>query len=197
MKAKKTDAWSLYHTMFKNGDEVVLVLEDDEFTWGKIVRAEKEKIVLKSLTDKEEKIHWDDVRFMAHDGFPVKQLFGADGSHLIEQLDTTNTQKAIRQAFSAKTCPRCDKPAVSLDAWNNCPKCVERGYSSPAFRGVSTRTVLGHPYEITAKSGLLMNPGKIWTPNNYKYEEVLLLQSRDGARGMLWDLSTCYHFELS
>lgn len=201
LKSQKTDAWSLYHAMFKNGEEVVLVLENDEFTWGKIVKTTADYLTLKSLTDKEEKIHWDDVRFMAHDGFPVRQIFGADGSHLIEQVDTKDIQKAIRQIFSAKPYSHCDKPAISLDSFKHCPKCVKEGFSSDAYlalkrcREQSAGITIGHPYELRAAKGLLVNSGKIWTPTNYEYEETLLLESKDGARAMLWDLSTCYHFE--
>ena len=94
------DAWDLYHSMFKEGDEVVIVTEEeDHFEWGKI-KTEKDGCRLTRPGQKSKYFDWDNIRFLAHDGFPVKKLMGADGSKTIEKIDTTKTQEAIREALS-------------------------------------------------------------------------------------------------
>jgi len=222
MKVSKTDAWSLYHAMFKDGDEVIVVSEYDELSWGKILRVTDEHLVLVRPGRHEQKINWDDIRFMAHDGFPAHRLFGADGSQLIEQLDTADVQKAIRESLKAERCNHCGlvlptkqmgevvykgysrrgRRKPELDAVKvECLKCRKRKPNKDddyeAWQISQTDPfliIVGDPFRIEATEGLLLHPGNKWTPGDQMYEETLLVRSKDGANGMLWGLDTCYYF---
>lgn len=85
MKYSK-DSWQLFHEMFKDGEDIVVVDEYDHFYWGKI-RLHKTNpdlgFYLKRTNGKEKCFRWLDIRFMAQDGFPIRKLKGADGSESI------------------------------------------------------------------------------------------------------------------
>lgn len=83
----KITAWQLFNRNFKVGDEVIVVDDDDRVRCGK----------LKSITERGcylvhgnryTYVYWSDTRFMAHDGFPVRKLMGADGHTTIESEPT-------------------------------------------------------------------------------------------------------------
>ena len=168
---KKPDAWDLYRAMFKDGDEVIVIDDFDDITWGRIY-AHEDCAELKNPNKKNEKICWDDIRFIAHDGFPAKILSGADGSKTIENIDTKNIQKAIRELYV---------DAIKIEK-------IEESRSS--FR-------VGDPFDIENVRATLMNPGNTYNEdlNNWQYEEVLLFSHPNGSSGMLWDLSTIFMFE--
>jgi len=217
---KQIDAWTLWDSMFKEGDNIILITDDDEFKWGKIKRATEGSLDLKTGQRPVEVIDWDDIRFMAHDGFPVKKLMGADGSQLIEQLDTTNTQKTIRQALEAKRCPRCRKFVLvdslrpvkykAYSRWSRtrkprwdrehieCKKCRSRkgNPDGDIFERNPFTLVVGDPFLIENVDAILMNAGNLWKPGfeSWMYEETFVLQAKDGAQGLLWGLPTCYYF---
>ena len=113
MKKNKPDAWDLFHSMFEDGEEVVIITDEEEFFYGFLKTTDIHCVLEKSNKNPIE-IEWDEVRFISHDGFPVKKLRGADGSALITYLDTTDTQKAIREALEIKfgVCDLCSKKAI-------------------------------------------------------------------------------------
>lgn len=216
---KQVDAWTLWDSMFKENDNIVLITDDDEFKWGKIKSADSDFLHLRTPVGRIEVIKWDDIRFVAHDGFPVKKLLGADGSQLIEKLDTKNTQKAIRQALDTIRCPHCGEftlqsslVTVRYKAYGRrwytrkkefdedrieCKKCSKRK-GDPDGATIFERNpftfVCGDPFLIENVDAILMNSGNLWTPEGWFYEETIVLQSKDGAQGLLWGLPTCYYF---
>jgi len=117
---EECSTWDLYYSMFKDGDEVIIITEDDDYLWGSVTAINAGAIL--SRPNKEDKlVPWEDIRFMSHDGFPVKKLMGADGSNLIELLDTTDTQEAIRQALAYKKI--CKINACNNEAISNSDEC--------------------------------------------------------------------------
>lgn len=92
------DAWELYDSCFSDGQNVVIVTDFDTFEWGTL-RTLPLGCWLARRERKDLFFWWDDIRFMAHDGFPVERLMGADGSKLIEKLDPVNSARAIRDAL--------------------------------------------------------------------------------------------------
>ncbi len=68
------DAWTLFKKVFKKGDEVLLVLEDDKFVFGKLVDWDDGSCLIKKTSGKSRWLPWEEIRFMSHDGFPVKLL---------------------------------------------------------------------------------------------------------------------------
>jgi len=81
-KQNKVDAWTLFHSLFKKGDEVWLITDEDDFIFGKLLDFCDEACKLRFL-GKVVHFRWDCIRFMSHDGFPVRSLHGADGSRSI------------------------------------------------------------------------------------------------------------------
>lgn len=172
------DAWTLYRMMFQEGDEVVVVNTDGNLYWGE-AHSSMNHLTLKRSGQKAIKLDWDDVRFMAHDGFPASKLLGADGSDTIEDIDTADLQKSVRSTLQQIT------------------KIEQFGKVKPTpIRHVR----FGDPFVIENVSGYIANTGPEnvfeWGKNhNWIYEETVLLQAKDGARGMLWHLPSCYFFE--
>ncbi len=180
---KQVDAWTLYWSMFNDGDEVYLITENDEVFWGKVY-AHDTHCILKRPSRLSLQFNWAEVRFMSHDGFPVKKLMGADGSWLIERIDTTDTQAAIRTALTytdlAHVIPRIKLPRAKV-----------RTYLAPAHRRQSY--CFGDPFFIEDCTSKLFNPGVTFAIDGH-FEETLVLQHKGGAGGLLWDLKHIYYF---
>jgi hypothetical protein len=207
MTKEAIDICELYDSMFKDGEEVVIVTDEEEYFWG-ILETTSTHCILKKPGRKIIEIDWNDVRFMSHDGFPIKKLRGADGSALIEHLDTSNTQKAIRKALEAKfgRCDSCDNLAMLTEV--ECrvydkrfgERREDRDFTNleceSCSKGKKSRrheVVFGDPFLVENVSSYLINPGIPWCLNNWRYEETILMRSKDGANAMLWDIDTIYH----
>lgn len=95
----KPTAWQLFEQHFSVGQEVIAIFEDDTYVWGKLVGVDIQGCILQKVTTGKSKFFpWCTIRFMCHDGFPVRKMFGADGSESIEL--TTGAAAAIRLTFS-------------------------------------------------------------------------------------------------
>lgn len=85
----KLTAWDLFNRNFKDGDEVVVIDEDDRVGWGRLQMIDVNGFMLVRRSPlgstQAKRFWWEDIRFMSHDGFPVRQLMGADGSRTIEK----------------------------------------------------------------------------------------------------------------
>lgn len=161
------DAWELYNSCFSDGQNVVIVTDFDTFEWGTL-RTTPLGCWLARVSRKDRFFKWDDIRFMAHDGFPVMKLMGADGSRLIEKLDTTYSIGAIRAALIEMP------PAAHV------------------------RVKFGDPYVIEDVRAELFNAGNtgpdFWDELD---EEVVSLRAGDGAVGLLWNLETVFSAEIA
>lgn len=205
------DAWKLWRSMFKDGDEVVAITDDDRVVAGKI-KAKPMTCTIKRIGFKAVEIDWDDIRFIAHDGFPVKKLLGADGSATIEALNTRDKRKAIRKMLTYNFCKGCGKfklpeefpPYDKERVRRYCGVCRDLVLGNITPRetplGHTNSMVFGDPFIIEGVSARLLNPGNVYLGRGegYKgwaFEEVLVLRSKDGAAGLLYDLHTIYHFE--
>lgn len=158
--------WDLFFECFKVGDDVIVVFDNDKFYYAKIVLHEGEEknisfSLCNTVTSRMKRFNWEDVTFISHDGFPVKQMIGADGSQLIEEVDTKHIQLSLRERLARTFCD----------------------------------IVFADPYLIENVSGKLYNPGncgeRFWGNN---FEECLMLEAKDGAKGQLFDLPHIYHF---
>lgn len=198
-------AWELYHAMFKDGEDIVLIDEDDVVWQGRIVRVDDSTITIKTPIGKEKAYKWLSVRFMSHDGFPVKKLFGADGSRLIEKLDTGDVQKLLRDTLTPVMCVDCDRLLKNPTNY----RCGERyvresrelyplhqcGYCQAR----ESRYRFGDPFDITepVESVLLFagNDGEeYWDEDG---QEVLVMRARDGAMAQLYEIKTVYFAEVA
>ena len=83
----KTTAWQLFNRNFKDGDAVIVIDDDDRVGWGTLRSITEHGFTLVRVSlsrTRRKRFQWDGIRFMSHDGFPVRRLFGADGSYAIE-----------------------------------------------------------------------------------------------------------------
>lgn len=95
-------AWEIWRENFKINDKIVLVDENENLVGGILSDESEDGCWVKDFLKKEEFFYrWEDIKFIAHDGFPVKKLLGADGSRSIEKIDTSAIQEAIRESFSS------------------------------------------------------------------------------------------------
>jgi hypothetical protein len=164
-----TDGWALWRKCFKDGHDVIAIDVDDEFHWGKLrTLAERDGIELIRPGRRANFIAFNDIRFVSHDGFPVQELMGADGSETITKLTSAGVKDAIREAIDLTSEP------------------------SPRRYGF----IGGDPFTVYASQVELLNAGNSG-PRFYNAvnEEVLKCQAAGGAIGLLWDLDTVFHFE--
>lgn len=197
--------WELFNMSFKPDEEVVVVDDDDRFWWGKLGGITDLGFTLRHGRNKVAELTWEKLRFMAHDGFPVSKIMGADGSATIEKHYSPGSgpQVAIRKAL-VEYCdgvqPRCK--ACETEDWLREP-------DKPV------RARFGDPFDVEAAGSRIYHAGnsglsywsRFWNEVAGYYsekhckkgvadEEVLVLTSGDGARAHLWDLSTIYAFEV-
>lgn len=206
MKEKPT-AWELFWSLFKEGDEVICIDDEDVFHWGRLKTYSEDNFLL-CRPYRQEALHWEDIRFMCHDGFPVRKLTGADGSKLIEDAATDDIVTLIRQGLSLE-----NKREATIEA--TCCRCgLTKTMRSRNYYGIhyddnhnatkrylcddcpSSNYVAGDPFYIEGVNAVLLNAGndgrEFWNEDG---EEVLVLRAKDGARGLLYDLNTIYHID--
>lgn len=171
--AELTDNWTLLCNMFKERDEVVLVLEDDTFAWGAL-HTLSDGVELCRQSRRTKFYPWEQIRFMAHDGFPVRKVTGPPSDHIIEDIDTTEVQQAVRGL---------------LDAAKPKPKPRTGGWRRASGIGIG----FGDPFVIEGVSATLCNPGRLFTPGE-ECEETIVMRSPEGAGGLLWDIPTIHAF---
>ena len=185
-------AWDLFNAYFALGDDVVLIDEDDACYFGKLDAVDEEGCWLTRPQGTRRRVNWINVRFMAHDGFPVKKLVGADGSRFIEQIDTTDTVEAIRSVLSYALCVDCSKLVAHETA--------HRAFLGTCFRcdecEKKAHVYFGDPFEVEPVRSVLFNAGNSgpdWWDE--PYEECLVMRAPDGAMAELFQIETVYHFE--
>jgi len=162
-------AWDLYYRVFNDNDDVYVITDSDEAYWGK-AHATQTGLLLSHPNVVDRFLDWDDITFMAHDGFPVRKLMGADGSKAIEKTNTNTIEAGIRKLLT-KNPSITDGPRVK-------------------------QAVFGDPFLVENVEATLMNtyyPGNhIWEP---EHEELIILKAPDGAVGLLYELNRIYHFD--
>jgi len=146
------DAWKLFKKLYKQNDYVLVIDEFDKRFFGKM-KYDDEGLHLTKIDGIRKYLYWDQIRFMCHDGFPVKKLLGADGSDTIELESPVDLNKLITY-LSAK------------------------------------RLVFSDPYMIENVTSKY-----IQTYDGNFTEDILLLKSKDGAVGLLYDLNRIYYHE--
>lgn len=220
------DVWTLFHKHFKKGHDVCLIDDNDFVTIGKLVAFNDDGCWIQEGRNTAPWFYWWwDIRFMSHDGFPVKKLLGADGSSSIEQsVDTVNILHELRTSFEPHgrrkgrrkpidgvQCERCERtvPRGTLEPvqyynkisnYPKTPKEVLRECQVCRSDGHDTvrrfGCVMGDPFLVEGVSATMHNPGNSG-PRFWDtyFEESLELVAPDGAAAILSDLGTVYYFE--
>lgn len=181
------DAWKLYWNTFQEGDEVVLIDEDDMAHTGKLETRE-DFCVLHVPGKKPKPYEWNKIGFMFHKGLPVRKVMGAAGGKLVKQLDTGNVEAAVRQALTHDLCSKCEK--LVPEGPDNY---YRGGYIHPKCR----QLVVRDPFLIEDVRIQLLNPGNTG-PRHWcgDYEEVAILTASDGAKGLLYDLDSFLYADI-
>lgn len=164
--ATEINAWTTLFDLFKSGEEVFVIDEDDEFYYGKF----KQDTDCCKVGSKE--LDWEKIVFISHDGFPVRWLKTGVPSDFFLRQNTIKIQKRIRQLKSD---------------WVKSTK-VEKA-------PVATRRIFswGDPYEIEK---VIVTPFNIGGPmSDAPNAEFLRLDAIDGAVGLFYDIPSIWAFE--
>jgi len=191
---KPIDGWTIFNKMFKPGDDLILIDEDDNFFGGKLIMAVEAGLILKIGIQKEKLYDWDDIRFISHDGFPVKKLMPSGSDRYIQQAFSSEIPELIRNILTKESCRHC-KEIMERDVL----KKHERRCSERPEPIAGTRSYYGGcPWRIEDVFSQIVNVGNCSDYFQYidqTFLETAVLQSLDGANGLLWDLGSIYHFE--
>lgn len=167
----KRDSWEVFTECFKKGDPVFVVTNEDKVYWGTLGELDK-RSPSTQLTRPGGIVHhipWLNIRWMSHDGFPVRKLFGADGSASIDKdILAGNNQKVVEDIRDALP-------------------------SSRHLKGLQ----FGDPFEVeNVVESRLYNPGN-YGPQHWcqPTEESLVLVASDGAQSILYDIPSVFVVE--
>ena len=163
------DVWKLFNEEFKNGDHVIVIHDDTTSGSGSLISGrltiESERCLVGSKS-----LDWNDVIFIAHDGFPCR-TFKINMSD--EQLNDIENQDMIilmRKLLTKKP----EKEIITK---------VEREIkfiTSPSHYGCRG----GCPFVFEDVQMQIINPfsGLRW------HEETLVMKAKDSAIGIMWDI---------
>lgn len=171
-------AWHVFRSEFKDGEHVVLEDYDGNFQYGKLAHATDDGILLVRPNGRSLFVHWEDIVFMAHDGFPVAEIMGMSYHEAVERAGQTPT-KVIREKLKSLVSPRKPPP----------PK--EPRHPYPLSFGGGCPFVFGPCYVED-----LLHPGnngpRFWGEDT---EETLVLRAVDGAVCHSYDMSHLFLFD--
>lgn len=197
IKSKKMNSWTLFNRMFKLGHEVILITDEDKFDWGAIAEITDDGITLKRTWKKGKERKWENVTFISHDGFPVRKLPPSPSDAHVEKLlsdpKIKDLKGAIRKALAFNTCAECGvvmKDTSTGGFGIDCTGCEAKRKKRQSFTG-------GHPWQIEGVTSDIFNIGNecdyYWS--NHPLEETIVMKSKDGLGGQLWDLPAIFEFE--
>jgi hypothetical protein len=176
---KKANAWELFCELFGEGDEVIVITDEDVFIWGDLMSYDEEGCELRSMKGTK-KYKWDCIRFMGHDGFPVRALTGAS-----EELPILKDECFLRSILGYPSFTNVRFIQRDPGNWLS-----NRGGN---YRSGGGSVTFGDPFLIENTEMKLMNLGNRgeWFEDD-DFEEVIVCKAKDGARALLYDLETAY-----
>lgn len=192
----KKSSWDLFNDMFKVGDEVIIITDDDRYEWGVLQAILDDGAVIKRPEKKAIYWEWEKVCFMCHDGFPVRKLQPSSSDLYVEKLlegeESKTLQVVVRKALMSRRCSECSKPVecssvIPMNEGEPCMECRPRR----SFTG-------GHPWQIEGVHCELYNPGNYTFPfwSNAEFEETIVMKDpKTGLIGQLWDLPSIFEVE--
>lgn len=92
------DAFKLFEQDFQDGDEVIIVNDNNLLDWGTLSYDET-GFTLSSRIRATHHYDWHQCVFMAKDGFPIRKIFGT----FPKGIDITNKQEVIREALTLES----------------------------------------------------------------------------------------------
>lgn len=211
------DTWKLWFDIFGDGEsgpgdrEVIIILDDDKVVIGKIISWNDSWIQIKGPCGggfgRDHHVYWETIRFMAHEGFPVRKILCAPQPKTMRKIRSLGRAARIRKALKQEF----DGTFNDTDIFQSMQDIVEavletaERYKAKAkhfivrkkprtegFGGMS----FGDPFCAEFVGVRLLNPGNHgpWW-NDEPDEETLLLEAEDGSRALLWDLPSVLALE--
>jgi len=177
-------ALDIWKSKFSDGAEVVLEDDCGEFHWGRLKNYDWGIRLLRIGGKKALTLEWDEIVFIAQDGFPVREIMGMSYEEAVMLCDSTPTE-IIREKLLALTNQK-KAPVI---------KSSRSSSSSP----VSYRSFGGGcPFVFDDVRVVdVLNPGnngpKWW--GDGEAEETLILQGRNGATMFSYDMSHLFFFD--
>ncbi len=166
-----TQVATLFAQNYPIRTEVIAIDDEDLMVRGRITAITEEGVTITCGGLKSDTIKWPNLRFIAHDGFPVREY---NGPH---RLNTEQELQDLRTKLS-----RMESKLSGRSEIDEIPRSYSRKYS----------VGFGDPFELDCSvcSAYLGNSGLIYADS---FEaEVLLCSSFDGAFGMLWDFESIF-----
>ena len=164
---------SLLKKEFKQGDHVIVIHDDTTSGTGELVFG---KVTLKKncclIGGREFK--WDNVLFMAHDGFPCRTLKLNLSNEQLYNIDNTELVLLMRKVLVKDKKPKL-KPKAKPEPEIYIPEPSPIRYSCGG----------GCPFVFENVDMEIINP--LGTVGSY-WEETLVMQAHDGAKGFMWDI---------
>jgi hypothetical protein len=200
----KKNAWELFEEQFKEGDAVIVILDDDRYDWGTL-DWDSVKIILRDPMGRRRAhtYRWEHVVIMCHDGFPVRKLLGADGSRSV-MLEKTEFPERVREILENENEIKEEKAGKLGEGLNLLqgkigglfPKLGKEIQKLeklvPKFRQFG----ILDPFWIECGKAQLFNRGNSGPQfERSPWIETLVLENADGAVAHLWDLSSIFYAE--
>lgn len=103
MRTVTENAWAIFRSAFKDGDEVVIETSSGDFFWGRLTVME-EQLLLTRPDGRSRQWDWDLVELICHDGFPVRKLFRMTPEEAAKRANATSNE-LIHAAFDGEFDP--------------------------------------------------------------------------------------------
>jgi len=161
------DIWKLFRSEFKDGQFVIIIHSNTKMYHGKM-KADHDRVVVGCR-----EFSWDDVIFIAHDGFPCRQFHTTLNAEQLDNLENTEAVLLMRKLLTKK-------PEEEILSKENT---VVRRTSSPFRSTFAGRG--GCPFVWDEVYMQIVNPGNGYTED---YEESVIMKSKDNATGILWGI---------
>jgi len=193
--------WTTFHKNFKIDDELIIVNEDDEVFVGKLKQIEEDFCIIKQPHKKRsDMIWWDDIRFIAHEGFPIKKLSG--GEKIYKEPPITKNVHGIKceicKLHYAKKniceLASCEEFCYYGDLIKKehpkivCNFCVENERVEIEDK---ITVVYGDPFLIEVHKAKIINPAS----KIDGYEQSICMNAKDGAYGELYIPETIFYMD--
>jgi len=198
------NTWMLWFDIFGDGEsgpgdrEVIIILDDDTVVIGKISGWSEARVHLKTSRGKfDHHVNWDRIRFMAHEGFPVRKILCPPQSKTMKKIRSLSRAAQLRQALKQEFNGTFGGTSIVdalgyaantlLHAADRYKAMIDDFIVRPRPRTRST--TFGDPFCADFVAATLLNPGNHgpWWDDEPD-EETLLLETEDGSRAMLCDL---------
>jgi len=202
--------------IFKPGETVTVVTEDDKLLGGKIILQSDGTYILRKFNGQEIPLWLSEMRFIGQDGFEIRKLTGADGSSSIMFEDNIHIPELIRKNNIQLTKRVKELERKTMDQLNIIEKIkslerevkgksilanrveeLERELRRKDMCEPERTRVFGDPFMVDGViQEQIYNIGRSGPGRSCRrdpMEEFVLMSHKNGAKAILQDLHTVYY----